>query len=259
MVEKPLEVTLARCDALIDACRRAGVLLGAIFQSRFCEPALRLKQAVDANRFGALALGSARIQWFREQEYYDKGAWRGTWELDGGGALMNQGIHTIDLLQWIMGTVESVSAWTATRSHERIEVEDTAVAALRFSGGALGTIDATTSSWPGWSRRLEICGATGSAVLEGDELARWNLSTDVEESGPARSPAPSGPGTGGATDPASISIAGHTAQLQDFVDAIESGGQPAIDGAEARRSVALILAIYQSACEGRPVKPDSPA
>ncbi len=256
VIEKPLEITPERCDQIIDACAANNVLLTTIFQSRFHPAAQKLKQAVELGRFGQLSLGSAYVKWCRTQEYYDSGAWRGTWHLDGGGALMNQAIHNIDLLQWIMGPVAEVSAFAATLSHQRIEVEDTLVAILKFQNGALGTIEATTAAHPGWLKRLEICGANGSAILEDDSLTWWKfaerLSTDDEM--------PAGNGTkheansGGATNPAAIGYIGHRKQLADFVEAIKTGRAPVVDGPEAKKSVTLIAAIYQSVREGRPVR-----
>ena len=149
VVEKPLEITLPRCDAIIAACDAAGVRLCTIFPSRFTPANLRLKEAIDLGRFGRLTLGDTHVKWWRTQQYYDSGGWRGTWQLDGGGALMNQAIHNVDLLYWLMGDVASITALTATLAHERIEVEDTAVAALRFKNGALGVIEAATSAYPG--------------------------------------------------------------------------------------------------------------
>ena len=146
IVEKPLEITLKRCDKIIDACDKAGVKLGTIFPSRFHDSAKLMKGAVDAGRFGRITLGDAYVKWFRTQQYYDSGAWRGTWALDGGGALMNQAIHTVDLLSWLMGPVTEVQAFTATLAHERIEVEDVAVATLRFASGALGVISSLNRS-----------------------------------------------------------------------------------------------------------------
>ncbi len=149
VVEKPLEISLARCDAIIDACDQSGVRLCTIFPSRFSPANMRLKEALDTGRFGRVTLGDTYVKWWRSQDYYDSGGWRGTWDLDGGGALMNQAIHNVDLLCWLMGDVESIMAHTATLAHERIEVEDTAVACLKFRSGALGVIEAATSAYPG--------------------------------------------------------------------------------------------------------------
>ena len=256
VIEKPLEVTPERCDQIIMACSTNNVRLTTIFQSRFHSASQSLKQAVESGRFGQLTLGSAYVKWFRTQEYYDSGAWRGTWHLDGGGALMNQAIHNVDLLQWVMGPVVEVSAFSATLSHERIEVEDTLVAILKFENGALGTIEATTSAHPGWLKRVEICGSGGSAVLEDDSMNRWDFSKQLpsDKNVLAKNSSRAGTESGGATDPAAIGHVAHRQQLADFVQAINAGRPPLIDGAEARKSVALISSIYQSSAEGRPIK-----
>lgn len=254
LVEKPLEVTLKRCDKIIDECAKAGVLLGTIFPSRFHEAARQLKQAVDGERFGRLTLGDAYVKWFRTQQYYDSGAWRGTQKLDGGGALMNQAIHSVDLLQWLMGPVESVQASIATLAHDRIEVEDVAVASLRFANGALGAIEATTAAFPGYLKRIEIHGAEGSAVLEEEDIKHWDFARKHRSDAAIRRRLAMKTRTGGgAADPKAIGHKNHAAQFQDFVDAIRKNRPPAIDGAEGRKAVEIILAIYQSARTGKRV------
>ena len=255
VVEKPLEITLPRCDAIIDACAAAGVRLGAIFPSRFSPANLALKGAIDAGRFGRLTLGDTHVKWWRTQEYYDSGGWRGTRDLDGGGALMNQAIHNVDLLQWLMGDVASVQALTATLAHERIEVEDVAVAALRFNNGALGTIEATTAAFPGLQKRTEIHGDRGSARVEQDDITLWDFRDEAPADAGIRAAlsAPRGPNSG-ASDPRGISHQGHRDQLIDFLAAIDAGRPAAIDGREGRKAVEIIRAIYQSAATGRAVQ-----
>ena len=254
IVEKPLEITLRRCDAIIDACEKAGVKLATIFPSRFHDSSIKLKRAVDGGRFGRLTVGDAYVKWWRTQEYYDSGAWRGTWALDGGGALMNQAIHTVDLLTWLMGPVAELTSMTATLAHERIEVEDTAMAALRFENGALGVIQATTAAYPGYLKRIELHGTDGSAVLEEEDLKKWDFKKPTaadrriqEDMKNARSTG------GGASDPAAIGHHGHAVEFKDFVDAIQKDRTPSIDGREGRRSVEIILAIYKAAETGRAV------
>ena len=175
IIEKPLEITLSRCDAIIDACNKSGVVCSAIFPSRFHHSSQILRKAVDEQKFGTLSLANAYVKWFRTQEYYDSGAWRGTWALDGGGAPMNQAIHSVDLLSWLMGDVTSITAHTATVAHERIEVEDVAVATLRFANGALGTIEASTAAFPGYLKKIELYGSKGSAVLEEEDIKVWDF------------------------------------------------------------------------------------
>lgn len=255
LVEKPLEVTLARCDKLIEACAKANVQLGTIFPSRYHESSRTLKAAVDKNRFGTISLADAYVKWFRTQQYYDSGAWRGTWKLDGGGALMNQAIHTVDLLLWMMGPVKEVSAFTATRSHENIEVEDVAVANIRFESGALGVIEATTGAFPGSLKKIEIAGNQGMAILEEEDLIKWNFAKPNKQDerivAELSSKTKSG---GGAGDPSAIGHAAHRELFKDFLAAIKSGKPSAIDGFEGRRSVELILAIYKSAKAGKTVR-----
>ena len=161
IVEKPLEITLRRCDQIIEACDKAGVVLSTIFPSRFHESSSELKRAIEQGRFGRLTLGDAIVKWYRTQDYYDSGAWRGTWQLDGGGALMNQAIHSVDLLTWLMGPVVEVRATTALLAHQRIAVEDVALATVAFANGAMGIIEASTAVYPGYLKRIEIHGDRG--------------------------------------------------------------------------------------------------
>ncbi|MEZ6113686.1 MAG: Gfo/Idh/MocA family oxidoreductase [Pirellulaceae bacterium] len=255
IVEKPLEVTLKRCDAIIDACEKNNVTLATIFPSRFHESSQLIKKAVDKGRFGRLTVGDAYVKWFRTQQYYDSGAWRGTWKLDGGGALMNQAIHSVDLLTWLMGPVVEISAHTATLAHERIEVEDVAMATLRFENGALGVIEATTAAFPGALKRIEIHGSEGSAVLEEEDIKMWEFAkkTKADEALLERMRGKTQTG-GGAADPAAIGHHGHAMMFKNVVDAIKKGTKPAVDGHEGRRSVEIILAIYKAAETGRAVQ-----
>jgi UDP-N-acetyl-2-amino-2-deoxyglucuronate dehydrogenase len=255
IVEKPLEITLKKCDRIIEACAKAGVQCGAIFPSRFHDSSVKLKKAIDSARFGRLTLGDAYVKWFRTQAYYDSGAWRGTWALDGGGALMNQAIHSVDLLTWLMGPVVEVQAKTATLAHVRIEVEDTAVATLRFASGALGVLEATTAAYPGYLKRIEIHGSEGSALLEEEDLKAWDFAKTRKEDQAILDQMRQHKSTGGgASDPAAIGHHGHTLQFRDFVEAVKKNRPPAVDGHEGRRSVEIILGVYKAAETGKPVK-----
>ncbi len=255
IVEKPLEITLKRCDKIIDACDKAGVTLSTIFPSRFHESSQIIKKAVDKGRFGQLTVGDSYVKWFRTQEYYDSGDWRGTWKFDGGGALMNQAIHSVDLLVWLMGPVVEVTAFTATLAHERIEVEDVAMATVRFANGALGVIEATTAAYPGSLKRIEVHGSEGSAVLEEEDITMWEFArkTAGDQALLKRMHGKTKTG-GGAADPSAIGHHGHTQLFKDVLTSIKKGKQPLIDGPEGRRSVEVILAIYKSAQTGRAVK-----
>lgn len=255
IVEKPLEVTLKRCDALIAACEKNGVRLGTIFPSRFHQSAQLMKRAIDDGRFGIPTMGDAYVKWYRTQQYYDSGAWRGTWKLDGGGALMNQAIHSVDLLLWLMGDVEEVSAFTATRAHERIEVEDCVVATLRYKSGALGVIEASTAAYPGSLKRIEIAGNQGSAVLEEESIIKWEFAKTTKKDIALRDEMLNKTKTGGgAGDPAAIGHHGHRALFQDFLKGIRDNKPSMIEGSEGRRSVELILAIYESAKKRKPIR-----
>jgi predicted dehydrogenase len=255
IVEKPLEITLKKCDRIIAACEKQGVQLATIFPSRFHDSSQRLKRAIEGGRFGRLTLGDAYVKWFRSQEYYDSGAWRGTWALDGGGALMNQAIHSVDLLTWLMGPVVEIQARAATLAHTRIEVEDTVVATLRFANGALGTLEATTAAYPGYLKRIEIHGSAGSAVLEEEDLKTWDFARPQKEDRAVLAAMKKRKSSGGgASDPAAIGHQGHAKQFADFVAAVRNGRRPAIDGHEGRRSVEIVLAVYKAAETGKTVK-----
>jgi UDP-N-acetyl-2-amino-2-deoxyglucuronate dehydrogenase len=254
IVEKPLEVTLARCDAIINACKQSGVQLFTVFPSRFHEASRLLKSAVEKNKFGKLSVGDAYVKWFRSQEYYDSGAWRGTWQLDGGGALMNQAIHTVDLLSWLMGPVVEITAQAQMLAHKRIEVEDVVVATLRFKNGALGVIEATTAAYPGMLKRIEIHGTKGSVVLEEEDIKVWEFAkmTKSDEKLVERMGGRTKTG-GGASDPASIGHHAHAELFRDAIRSIQGKSSNSIDGAEGRRSVEIILAIYKAAESGKSI------
>ncbi len=255
IVEKPLEITLKRCDRIIRECEKSGVKLATIFPSRFHDSSIQMRKAIDQGRFGRLTLGDAYVKWFRTQEYYDSGAWRGTWKLDGGGALMNQAVHTVDLLSWLMGPVEEIQAQTATLAHKRIEVEDVAIATLRFKSGALGVIEATTAAYPGYLKRIELHGSEGTAILEEEDLKAWDFAKKGRgDAAILKAMKKTKSGGGGAADPSAIGHHGHTLQFRDFVKAIKTDGTPAVDGHEGRKPIEIILAIYKSAQTGKLVK-----
>ncbi|MDX9827029.1 MAG: Gfo/Idh/MocA family oxidoreductase [Spirochaetia bacterium] len=255
VIEKPLETTRERCAAIVEACRSGGVTLAGIFPSRFHGSASAIKAAVDAGRFGKLTMGSAYVKWWRDQEYYSKGGWKGTKALDGGGALINQSIHAVDLLLWFMGDADEVCAWTGTIGHQGIEVEDNAVASIRFKNGALGVIQGSTAVWPGFLKRVEVSGLAGSAIMEEENLLFWKFKDESPADQEIRQLYASATSSGGgASDPAAIGYHGHKLQFLDFIDAVEKGRKPLVDGVEAAKAVCLIEAIYQSAESGRPVK-----
>lgn len=255
IVEKPLEITLKRCDQIIRECEKNNVKCSAIFPSRFHRSSVELKKAVDQGRFGRMTLGEAYVKWYRTQAYYDSGAWRGTWELDGGGALMNQAIHSVDLLTWLMGPVVQITAQTGLLAHQRIAVEDTAVATLQFANGALGIIEATTAAYPGYLKRIEIHGSDGSAAMEEEDVVAWDFAKKAKSDAALHERMAARVSTaGGASDPAAIGHHGHTEQFRDVLDAIRKDRSPAVDGHEGRRSVEIILGIYKAAETGKAIK-----
>jgi UDP-N-acetyl-2-amino-2-deoxyglucuronate dehydrogenase len=254
VIEKPLEVTLGKCDQIIDAARKAGVKIAVIFPSRFYEASNQVKKAIDEKRFGDLVLGSAYVKWSRSENYYRSAAWRGTRQLDGGGALMNQGIHSVDLLQWYMGPVESVQSIAANIKHKGIEVEDTVVSTLRFASGALGTIECSTAVFPGTFKRVEIMGTAGTAILEESSLVKWQFEqSSGEDEMISQKMLKGNISHGGVSNPADISFAGHQRQLEDMIHSIESGEKTLIDGVDGRKSVEIVLAVYESARTGQKV------
>jgi predicted dehydrogenase len=255
VVEKPMEITTERCDRIIETCDRNGVKLCTIFPSRFGDANRALHDAVSAGRFGRLTLGETTCKWWRSQAYYDTGGWKGTKALDGGGALMNQAIHNVDLLLWMMGSVKQVFGFADRLAHERIEVEDTAVACLRFANGALGVIQATTSVHPGLPKTIAVHGDRGTVVIEQEDVLRWDFANEIPEDRAIRERFAQKVGaSGGASDPAAISHVGHARQLADFVRAIQTNSAPMVDGREGRKAVAVIEAIYRSAATGQMVE-----
>jgi predicted dehydrogenase len=254
MVEKPLDSTVEGTDHILDEAGKHGVRVGSIFQARFGDAARRLKAALDAGRFGRMVLASCYVKWNRTTEYYT--GWKGKLSEDGGGALINQAIHGVDLLQWFAGMPVEVFGMTTRRVHTRIESEDTCVATLKFGSGAFGTIEASTALWPGFSRRLEICGENGSAVMEDDDITRWEFRVARPEDESIRSTRESGAMGSGAAAPMAIKFEGHLRQIQDFIDGIREKRPFFIEGREARNAVALVRAIYDSAATGRVVRPD---
>jgi len=264
--EKPFDITTDAIDRALAVEKNAKGRLTVIFQNRFHAASQIVQQAAVDGKFGRLTYASAQIPWYRSQEYYDSGDWRGTWELDGGGALMNQGVHTIDLMQWVMGPVVEVQAYCATIAHQRIEVEDVAMAAVKFENGAIGVIEGSTALYPGLPIRLVVGGDAGSAVIEGSDLAWFHAKGEGEKGGLYG---------GGKSNQAKEMLAAyadalsanptladdrvpgayaHVIQIKKMVDAILTGGPVPVPAADSRNAVAIILAVYESARLGKAVK-----
>ncbi len=267
VIEKPMDVSTEACDLLIQTASETGRKLTVISQHRFDLGTRVAKQAIESGKLGRIVLADASVRWYRTQEYYDSGDWRGTWALDGGGALMNQGVHTVDLLQWLAGDVQSLTAHTSTATHERIETEDIAIALLKFSNGALGSITATTSAYPGFPVRIDIYGTEGSLVLEGDRLREMRLKSgevfegeraaahalSVAQGGTKSVEEEAVHAAGAAADPGALWGDSHRDQIIDFIGAVMNDRSPLIDGAAARKPVAIIKAVYLSSQTGKSV------
>ncbi len=254
LCEKPLEITLKKVDKMIEAHEKAGTTLGCVFQVRYTECLTHLRNAIAQGRFGVLTYAGSYVPWYRTEQYY-KDSWHGTWKMDGGGALMNQSIHMIDLMCDMVGLPDSVQAFANNIGHPGIEAEDTAVAALRFKSGMLGIIYGTTSSYPGHFKRFEITGTKGTVVFLEDSFSVWKFEDSrpedkeiIEKYGNVSS------GQGGVLNPADIPYKLHTNQVRDFVDALDKNRKYRVNGQEARKSVALILAIYKAAKIGKMVR-----
>lgn len=269
IVEKPMDVSLEACDRMIAAEQETGKKLAIISQHRWDLASAYVREAIDAGRLGKIILADAQIKWWRTQAYYDSGDWRGTWAMDGGGALMNQGVHTVDLLQWLAGPVKKVFARCITGGHERIEVEDTAVATLQFASGAVGTIIASTACYDGEPARLSIYGTEGSAVIEGDRLKNFHLKDGTKVTSETASLHAVSVARGGtasvkdetatrlsesaAKDPGAVWGDAHREQIRDFITAIHTNGRPLIHGREGRKPIEIIRAVYESAQRGEEV------
>ena len=249
--EKPLDITLEKADAIIKACDDNHVLLSPVFQSRFTRAVSMVKDAMRRGRFGRMVLASAQVRWFRSADYYSASDWRGTWHMDGGGALMNQSIHAIDMLIYINGAPEEVFAFAGTLSHS-IEVEDNLCAAIKYRNGSFGTIEVSTSCAPGFPRRIEFSGSDGTVAFEEDKITRWEFVHKLPEDENVFTEQSREIDAAGGRTPMGIDITGHRLQLQDLSDAILNHREPKLNGREGRRAVELICGIYESARTGKP-------
>ena len=250
VIEKPLEITTERIDQITSAANEKNVTVSAVLNRRFHPGMDAFKQAADAGRFGTLTSASAYVKWYRDQAYYDSAGWRGTWALDGGGALMNQSIHTIDALIYLAGPVKSVQANTACLAHENIEVEDIAVAIVEFENGARGVIEGSTCTWSkdGHPARVQLAGTEGSVFLADEAFEIWDFMHESEADASIRSQFMQGAEAGlGANDPTAINFYQHQRNFEEIVQAIQAGREASTNATEARKSVQLIEAIYQSA------------
>jgi predicted dehydrogenase len=276
VIEKPMEVSTAACDALVAAQQSSGRQLAVISQHRFDPASITVRALLAKSALGRLIGAEIRIPWYRTQEYYDSGDWRGTWAMDGGGCLMNQGVHTVDLMLWFCGPVREVFARTVTAAHERIEVEDLVCATLTFANGIIATLFASTAAYPGFPASLALYGTNGSAVLCGDQLQTLAIQGEETITGSAASAHALQVATGGTRSAVQHAAAApavsetmstneaspatwkwgdaHRAQFADFVAAIREGREPLVNAHSGRAAVALIHAVYESSRTGLPVR-----
>lgn len=252
IVEKPVEITVERTDELIAAAQSRGVMLSAIFQARYGAGARLVKETILSGRLGRLSLASAYVKWHRKPEYYR--GWKGTLALDGGGAVINQAIHALNLLHWFAGMPTEVYGRTTRIVHQGIEGEDTACASFRFPSGALGVLEATTAAFPGWERRIELCGEFGSVALEDDRIVRWDFADTHPDDQAIRARAAQQQAASGAGAPDQINFDGHQRQIVEMAHSIRTGTPLPTPVEEARNTVALVCALYQSARTGLPVQ-----
>jgi len=246
LLEKPMSLTLEEADRLIEAADKGGVKVGVISQYRFSPAVAEIRRAIEAGALGRITSGSLQMKYWRSKEYYASGAWRGTWALDGGGALMNQGIHGVDIFRYLMGAPKTLTGYARTQIHD-IEVEDSAVAIIEFEGGAIGTIEGSTACYPGYPRRVEICGDKGSIVLEEDAILKWDV--DIPCQLPVGKPADNV----ASSDPMAISNAGHVRHFANFTNAILHNEPLLADARIGRLPLEIILSVYKSSQTGRPV------
>ena len=247
VVEKPMDIDLKKADKLINECEKNDVKLSVIFQRRFSDAVQIVKEHVDKGELGKINFGNAFVKWYRTQEYYESSDWRGTWQFEGGGALINQSIHYVDLLQYLAEPIDEVFAYMTTRSHN-IEVEDILVGTLKFKNGALGLVEANTTAYPGFEARVDIYGDNGSAVIVDDELDKLIIKGKKKISSIRNQK-----NLTGASNP-QISFELHKRQYQDIVDSIMNNRRPSVDGIDGRNTLAVVLALYESARTGKAVK-----
>jgi UDP-N-acetyl-2-amino-2-deoxyglucuronate dehydrogenase len=251
-VQKPIATNLQTARRMIQTAREAGITLGVVSQHRFDDSILFLKRALAAGRLGNLLEADAYVKWFRSDEYYAR-AIKGSWRTEGGGALINQAIHQVDVLLYLLGPVSVVNGLWQLGARHKIESEDIVNALLSYQSGATGVIQAATAFWPGYTERIEIHGTKGTAIISGDRLTAWDVQEDEKTN--AADPAPvEHDVASGSSDPMSIRLTSFERQFQDFADSIRTGREPVVNGEEGYRALEVVLGIYQSCREHKPVQ-----
>jgi UDP-N-acetyl-2-amino-2-deoxyglucuronate dehydrogenase len=239
-VQKPIATTLEIAGRIVETARNAGIVLSVVSQHRFDESARFLKGAIDGGRLGRMLQADAYVKWYRPPAYYERPV-KGSWEVEGGGALINQAIHQVDLLLWLAGPIRRVTGEWQLGAVHKIESEDVVNAVLRYASGATGVIQAATAFQPGYPERLEFHGTRGTAIISGDQLTTWDVENDSGGQPPLSRAIASG-----ASDPMAISLASFERQFLDFGEAIRTGGKPLVSGEEGYRALEVVTAIYES-------------
>jgi predicted dehydrogenase len=246
-VQKPISTNTETARRMIDTARRAGIQLGVVSQHRFDDSSQFLIRAIRDGRLGKILQADACVKWYRTAEYYGRPI-KGSWATEGGGALINQAVHQVDVLQWLIGGVREVFGYWQLGAMHKIESEDVVNVLLRYHNGATGVIQASTAFWPGYSERIEIHGTKGTAILTGDKLTTWDVQDDHGDPPPLAKEVESG-----ASDPMAIPLTPFERQFQDFAEAIRTGRRPLVDGEEGYKALEIVTSVYQSCREGRPV------
>ena len=252
-VQKPISTNLATAREMIDVARKGGIQLGVVSQHRFDDSTQFLRRALDEGRLGRILQADAYVKWFRSAAYYSRPV-KGSWATEGGGALINQAVHQVDILLWLIGGVAEVFGYWQLGAMHKIESEDVVCAMLKYTSGAIGVIQASTAFWPGYTERIEIHGTKGTAVISGDKLTTWDVENDSGEAPPLAREVASG-----ASDPMAISLEPFERQFRDFGEACRSGRVPVSAGSDGLRALEVVDAIYQSCRQGKPVRLGAPA
>jgi UDP-N-acetyl-2-amino-2-deoxyglucuronate dehydrogenase len=242
-VQKPIATNLETARAMVEKAAQAGIVLGVVSQHRFDDSSLFLYKAIRDGRLGKILQADAYVKWFRSAEYYSRPI-KGSWSVEGGGALINQGIHQIDILLWLVGGVKEVFGYWQLGALHKIESEDVITSILRYKSGATGVIQASTAFWPGYTERLEIHGTKGCAVISGDKLTVWDVQDDAGDPAPVQKEVMSG-----ASDPMAISLTPFERQFTDFAEAIRTGRKPLVSGEDGYQALELVASIYRSCRE----------
>jgi UDP-N-acetyl-2-amino-2-deoxyglucuronate dehydrogenase len=247
-VQKPVSTTLDTAAKMVEVARKAGILLGVVSQHRFDDSSMFLSRAIAAGRLGKLLQVDCYVKWYRSAEYYSRPI-KGSWQTEGGGALINQAIHGIDIMRWLAGPVKEISAMWQLGALHKIESEDVVNAVMRFANGATGVLQASTAFWPGYTERTEFHGTKGTAIISGDKLTSWDVQDDAGDPAPVARDVASG-----ASDPMAISLEPFERQFRDFGDAIEKKRKPLVAGEEGYQALEIVDAVYRSCRTGNPVK-----